>query len=241
MTWRMLFKLSFPIFGVTGCELHTLRLWILAFIVLFSSTSCSKGSGASPALAPYAYQTLTPGVGLDDLRLGETTLEAFSSRFSPSRVSYIAGDHFGVGFSFKDDQISFLFVAEGACDEKLRWNPDLSSQFGELDTFLNQNPECRSMPLHSISMAAGDTVEDTFFRGTTDRGIKLFSMAEAIRGTYGEPQDVRGLLLAGSSDQDAKYNDFAYKSGIVFYIAEGREEHHKGQLVLQKIAIFRPN
>jgi hypothetical protein len=217
-----------------------MALVALAIVV----AGCSSAKTSPPALAPYARQTLTAGRGLGDIRLGEMTLQAFGERFGSGRPALVAGDTFGVELTFCDGQVGFLFVAEGAADSRLRWSAprEAVSKLNDLEKFFAAFPECRAIPLHSISVAAGESPETTWFKGTTGEGTALFAPLEAVGLAYGKSHDVRGILLAGASPADDRYTYVTYDSGVAFHADPGyaTAEGESSRRLVRKIAIFRP-
>jgi len=109
-------------------------------------------------------QAMVPGESLGAMRLNEMTISTFAKAFGSGFAMMVAGDEYGIELSFRNRQISFLFLAEGACDGRLRSaGRKVGPLMGDrMRGFLERFPECSTMPLHSIAVWAGPTRENTF-------------------------------------------------------------------------------
>lgn len=231
---------------------------LLAFLVslLLFVSSCSKKSEANDPLESYATAPLTAGVGLGDLRLGQTTLGEFIRKIGIGTVAVVASNEIGFELFFKGEQIRFLFLVDGDC--KAIWGEGFTlAAVKDLAGFLRQYPSCENVTLHSISVKAGSGVEDTYFKGSTvdpfrpatatiPSRVELFGRAKllgSIESSYsheGDPYQPRGLWVAGLSSDDPEWS-IAYPSGILFYYEapDGGKDIEK--TVIKRITVFQPD
>lgn len=207
---------------------RTLPLLLLPLLAACSAGGTDSDKGL---LDPLAGQPLVAGEGWGSLRLGETTLSRFVEKYGTGRPSVVASDEIGIELGFRDNQVGFLFLAEGECDGKIRFVasrllPLLAQGMKE---FFAQYPECREMPLHSASVWAGTSKEDSFYQGKTADGAGLFDPPEAVRASA--PPDPVARMVAGSRPEDLESLRFA---GIWYEYEAGPEP------LIRHIVIFRP-
>lgn len=208
-------------------------------LAALTAASCSSSS-ADAAFAPYQSATLVAGEGLGDLRLGETTLASFVARFPGGVPSALAGDELGAELAFPDVGLAFLFAIEGDCHAAVSSNArSFASDLAAPDDFFARVPACRDAPLHSISVRAASSPEDTFFAGRTDAGVSLWSALADLEQAEGPDEDLRGLWLADSRPDDGRLTDTAYSRGIAYAVGEAPGGESAGRLVVRRMAIFR--
>jgi hypothetical protein len=94
--------------------------------------------------------------------------------------------------------------------------------------------------LRSITVAAADDPNDTWFTGATSGGVRLFTRLADAQKAYGAGEDVRGLHLAASGPEDSRLDLLAYSTGLALYIGEAAAGPEQGHLVVKKMAIFPP-
>lgn len=214
----------------------TVRKIIILALSLIAVTifgSCSSGAKPSKnsALQLYANETITPGVGLGDIRLGKTTLKWIADKFGEARISTIYGDQTAIELTFLDGQAAFLFIVSGACEKetdtprgKLKLTRDLSG-------FILQNPSCGDLLLSSLSVAL-DSKDParSFFKGATNAGVRLGSPVSET-SKHGPPVNRAGQLVVGESAEN--FERIEHAGGIYFYYDGGSgpsgEEIRSGQ------------
>ncbi len=160
----------------------------------------------SQALAPYATQTLIPGKGLGNLELGKTTLAWFVNEIGSGQVGLIYGDEQGIELNFQGGQAVFLFPVTRECQDQagvLRTHPEI---YKNLKAFLAQYPACGELTLSSLSVA------QPFFRGQTDRGVKLGAPL-ATANIQGKPLNHPGQFVAGADDS----NFLVFRDGLYIH------------------------
>ncbi|AFY59415.1 hypothetical protein Syn6312_0164 [Synechococcus sp. PCC 6312] len=152
-------------------------------------------SADTKQLAPYATKTLVPGQGLGDLELGKTTLAGFVNKIGAGQVALIYGDDQGIELNFQDRQASFLFIVTRECQDQAGVLRTHSEIYQNLKAFLAKYPACGELKLSSLS------VTQPFFRGQTNRGVKLGEPL-ATANAQGTPLDRPGQFqfLAGADD-----------------------------------------
>lgn len=196
---------------------------MVAFIAcVLLMTGCSgKSSSELKALNPYAQATLTPGTGLGDLQLGKTTLGWFVQNIGSGTISVIAGDETAIELSFLNGEVSFLFVISSSCQNETD-APGKRLDLGQdIKSFLSRYPGCNDLPLSSLSVATQQSSQaDTFFKGSTDRGVRLWSpKSDAYQ--HGAELNHAGQLVAGEDQQRENLGRLEFPVGIYLYYSEG--------------------
>jgi hypothetical protein len=182
---------------------------------------CSgKSSSELKALNPYATATLTPGSGLGDLQLGKTTLGWFVKNIGSGIVSIIASDESAIELTFLNGEASFLFIVSGACQNETGAPGKRLDLNQDIKAFLSRYPGCNDLPLSSLSLATRQSSKaDTFFKGSTDRGVRLWSpKSDAYK--HGEALNNAGQLVAGEGNENL--DRFEFPGGIYFYYPAGK-------------------
>lgn len=224
--------------SLTAHASRTARGLVLAALCALGS-AC--GRGADPALAPYASTPMIAGTGLGDLTLGTTTLSAFLERFKGGRIHAVVGDTFAFEIEFPDERLWFLFAGAGDCGDPAVQRVDgLETLRQSPVQYFDTHPGCAESPLISITAAAAPEQEDTFYRGTVGDDVGLYSLRERVLATFGETQDVRGLMLAGSASSDGLLEEFTYGEGLVVVVGESSDAPTRGRLVVTKLSVFLP-
>jgi hypothetical protein len=162
----------------------------LGATAVLAAALAACGSAAPPALAPYADATLTPS-GLGDLQLGTTTLGQVMANLPPEAVDGVAADWPGLELQYAGRELSLLFVIDqGPCWMALR-DYSLRRAAADVPALLAAVPACAEVPLASLA------VRGRFWRGATDRGVRLGDpMLAAV--VHGEPVfDAPGFVHAG--------------------------------------------
>lgn len=184
-------------------------------------------------------QAMVPGESLGAIRLNEMTISTFATAFGSGFATILAGDDYGIELSFRNRQVSFLFMAEGACDGRLR---SAGRQTGPLmgdrmRGFLERFPECRAMPLHSIAVWAGATREQTFYQGKVAGAVGLWDGADQAGTVPGTP-DGPARFVAGMRATD---NLESYRVRGLWIEYERSDQAVEGAApVVRYITIFRP-
>jgi hypothetical protein len=203
---------------------------LLAFVALVGG--CAQHD--SP-LAPYANAPLSAGVGLGDLKLGQTTLAAVVQRLGVETVTPLASDEIGLELFYQHGQLALLFIIEPECMNKLK--SGLRPATVDLPAFLARTPCMRDAKLSSISVRVGSTPGDTWFQGASDLGVKLWAPGrDALK--YGTPGGGSAHLVAGlnPNNPDEQYH---FQRGICIYVLPDTE----GTLApthVQRITLFPP-
>ena len=213
---------------------------LIVAALLLMLAACSGSGAKMDAFKPYSAATLTPGVGLGDLLLQATTLQSFVERFGRDRYSVIATDDIGIELTFGEGSIAFLFLARDECARDLLAKASqVAREFAEMDSFFAENPRCAAMPLHSIGLRAAASREDNFYSGATDQGVVLGSPVAQVLAAHGAGDDLRGLLVAGESPDDASLDVLSYATGLVLYVGSAPEgDPNAGKLVVRRMGII---
>lgn len=184
-------------------------------------------------------QAMVPGESLGALRLNEMTISTFAAAFGSGFATMLAGDEVGIELSFRDRQLSFLFMAEGACDGRLRTaGRKVGPLMGDrMRGFLARFPECSAMPLHSIAVWAGPTRDQTFYQGKVADAVGLWDGADKAGSVPGTP-DGPARFVAGMRATD---NLESYRLEGLWIEYERSDQAAKGAgPVVRYISIFRP-
>jgi len=173
------------------------------------------------ALNPYAKAPLTAGSGLGDIQLGKTTLGWLVSNIGSGNAIFIMGDESAIELHFLNGQASFMFIVSGPCRDETG-GPGARVEIGkDVKVFLSRYPRCNELRLSSISMATGqNTQAETFYKGSTDRGVGLWSpKSDAYK--HGPPLNNPGKLVAGENYRNEKLDRLEFPGGIYFYFPAG--------------------
>ncbi len=239
-------------------------LSIACIPLLLLMNGCSgKSSSEVKTLEPYTKATLTAGTGLGDLQLGKTTLGWFVQNIGSGVVSIIFSDESAIELTFLNGEASFLFIVSGACQNETRTPGKRLDLSKDIKAFLSLYPGCKDLALSSLSLATGRSSKtDTFFKGSTDRGVQLWS-PKSETDKHGVVLNNAGRLVAGEGNENLERLEFP--DGIYFYypagegatpeeqmsgkalsperlrqIEESAKEAAKNQ-VIKRITIFMPN
>jgi hypothetical protein len=237
---------------------------VICITVFLLMTGCSgKSSSELKALDQYSKATLTPGTGLGDLQLGKTTLGWFVENIGSGVVSIIASDESAIQLTFLNDEASFMFIVSGVCQSETGAPGKRLDLNQDIKAFLSRYPGCNDLPLSSLSLATGRSSKtDNFFKGSTDRGVQLWS-PKSETDKHGVVLNNAGRLVAGEGNENLERLEFP--GGIYFYypagegatpeeqisgkalsperlrqIEESAKEAAKNQ-VIKRITIFIPN
>ncbi len=173
---------------------------LISCSLLWVAAGCSSSPDAK-ALSPYATATLTAGSGLGDLRLGTTTLGTLVNTIGSGAVTAVASDESAVELTFLGGQMSFMFVVAGECQTQTGGPGARLPVTQDMKAFLSRYPSCGSLPLSSLSIGAGPDEGDTFYKGATEQGVKLWASV-VDSGKHGSPSRGSARLVAGASAND---------------------------------------
>ena len=203
----------------------------LAASLLLALGSCAQHNAA---LAPYARATLTAGVGLGDLKLGQTTLGAVVQRFGVESVTQIASEEVGLELLYEHGQLALLFLVDPSCLASLG-AAGLRPAAVEMQKFLERNPCLREVRLASLSVREGSDAQSSFFQGASDAGARLWGKDEDAR-KHGTPDGGGGHILAGMNPSNPRVQH-SFKSGICFTM-KPPENGDPALAHIQRITIF---
>ncbi len=211
----------------------TILICFISFALLIVNGCSSQSSFEKKAMASYSNATLTPGVGLGDLKLGQTSIEWVVNHLGSGLVSGIAADDSAIELIYLDQQLSLLFIFSSECQAVTNDSPKWLPTTQNLDDFFNRFPPCRKLTITSISVATRSKgKEEIFFKGGTDQGVKLWDpILDSIR--HGTPINAPGSLIAGFAFPLEDMETLKFPSGIYFYYPAGasptREEMTSGK------------
>ena len=196
-------------------------LAISLFVIPFINGCSRKAAFEKKALAPYASATLTPGVGLGDLILGQTSIDWVVSQLGSGLVSGIAGDDAAIELIYLDEQLSLLFIVSGECQTVTEAPGKRLPLTQNLEDFFKRFPACRKLTITSISVATRNkSKEEIYFKGGTNFGIKLWDpIFDALR--HGKPVQAAGNLVAGFANPIEDMETLKFPAGIYFYYPAG--------------------
>lgn len=222
------------------------RASALAHGVLFASVlaaAACRGKSISDTddggLDVLRTQAMVPGESLGAIRLNEMTISKFAGKFGSGFATIVAGDEVGIELSFRERQLSFLFLADGPCDARMRSaGRNVGPLMGDrMRGFLERFPECSSMPLHSIAVWAGPARDRTFYQGKVANVVGLWDDAAKVTSVRGTP-DGPARFVAGMRSTD---NLESYRLQGVWIgherIGQGADG---GSGVVRYITVFRP-
>jgi hypothetical protein len=183
-----------------------------AILLLPGLAGCARHNSA---LEPYATATLTAGVGLGDLQLGQTTLGSVVQRFGVESVTQVSSEEVGLELLYEHGQLALLFLVDPDCLATLG-GAGLRPAALDMAAFLEHNPCMREVRLSSLSVREGSDAESSFFQGATDAGVKLRrGRAEPLK--HGTPGGGSGHILAGMNPSNPR-EQFQFRSGIAIYL-----------------------
>ena len=189
--------------------MRNVRTWLSVLAVLLLLSGCSEDP-QKRLLQPYSNAVLAPGVGLGDLELGETTLSDVVDKLDQGFLTIsITDEETVIELAYLQRQLCLGFTICGTCKKKLDAAGKSPRNIGrDLNAFMTEFPDCRRIPLTSISVGGSG-----FYQGATDKGVKLGSpLAEAEVHKSGD-QRIE-MALAGSGPRNG---DFIAGEGIVLY------------------------
>jgi hypothetical protein len=198
---------------------------------LLALAGCSQHNSA---LAPLSKATLTAGVGLGELRLGQTTLGAVVQRYGVETVTQLSSDEVGLELLYEHGQLALLFLVEPDCLEALPGRNLRPAAF-DLPGFLEHNACLRELKLASLSVREGSSADSSFFQGATDAGVKLGGGRDAPLA-HGTPGGGSGHILAGLNPSNPR-EQLHFQSGICFYLKPPPDGDPKLARV-QRITVF---
>jgi hypothetical protein len=189
------------------------RLPLLALALL---AAC--GHKIDPRLAPLANARLEAGVGLGDLRLGETTLGKCYDRFGLEVVSFIVTDDLALELSYEGGELALLFKLEPGRMDDEEANA-LKRATRDLAGYLSAYPHRRDLALASISVRCDEDPESTFYKGRLAEGVALFDPFLRSMGSVGAIPDDRAFLpmLAGLTPNTPREKAAFPARGLVLY------------------------
>lgn len=219
----------------------------LRHLVLLVAACVAAGCGTDKPLSDtdngglevLRSQAMVPGESLGAMRLNEMTISTFAAAFGSGFATMLAGDEVGIELSFRDRQLSFLFMAEGACDGRLRSAGRATGPLmgDRMRGFLERFPECGTMPLHSIAVRAGPTRERTFYQGKVADAVGLWDGADQAGRVPGTP-DGPARFVAGMRATDNLESHRMQGLWIAYDRSDGAAEG--AAPVVRYISIFRP-
>lgn len=191
---------------------------ILVFFLCFLFiTACSPSERKT--LQPYANATLTAGVGLGNLELGKTTLGWVVETIGANRIAVLVGDEVGLELSYLQNEFSLLFIVSGTCQSDTGASMKRLEIRNGIKTFLSDYPSCNDLTLSSLSIGVSSSEKNTFFKGATDKGVKLWSPLSSVL-QHGSPLDRAGQFVAGETDSLERVE---FSDGIYFYYFAGEQ------------------
>jgi hypothetical protein len=145
---------------------------------------CGLAACANPehkAFQSYASATLTAGVGLDDIKLGESTLGWVVETFGQGRVAVLYGDDTHIDLEFLKGEIRFNFFVSGECQQATNSPATRLTIDQGVKEFLKHYPSCQSLPLNKLYLVAkSNQPKQTFYKGSTDQGIELWTPIASV-------------------------------------------------------------
>jgi hypothetical protein len=192
--------------------------WLVPTAFLALLTACT--SAEQKVLAPYATATVTAGVGLGNLELGKTTLGWVVENLDAKKVAVLIGDEVAFEPRYLQGQFSLLFIISGECQEQTGAPMTRVDIKNSIEEFLSQYPACKNLTLSSLSVGAGNNEKNTFFKGSTTKGVKLWSpLVTSLQ--HGTPLQNPGRFVTGDSAVNLERIEFS--DGIYFYYALGEQ------------------
>jgi len=206
----------------------------LALLLLALAPSCSVES----PVASLKSATLIPGTSLGSVQLGRTSLREFVDTYGPGHVALLAGDDFcAVELNFEYQQLAFLFELDAPTAYAYE-NPPFLHAPRDLEKFIQAHPEVGEATVHSLSVNAKKTPEDTFFKGGIGPRAKLHATLDAFRG-FAEDGLEPGApsFIAGADERLPELRFTSPASGFSVYLVtpEGG-----GEPTVKRITLFPP-
>lgn len=238
-----------------------------AFYIIFSLillTSCFDRPGQqAQALKPYTQAMLIPGVGLADLRLGESTLAWMLESFGTGLWSILyADDTTTMEFSFQRGELKLSFLITGQCQVDTGTPYELLQLKRGINVFLQRYPSCNELTLTQLQiLARSSNPRESFFKGMTSQGISLWTSLAEIDLPLHEGIEV-GLMLASETATMLDMLDYvSLAPGLNLYLGpkaqkllsdpqgayletpqkpEELSATHSYDLVVRRLSIFQP-
>jgi len=203
---------------------------LTGLLMLLALTGCAQQPSA---LDPYVNATLTAGVGLGDLKLGQTTLGSVVQRLGVETVTPLASEEIGLELFYEHGQLALLFIIEPECMSTLKTG--LRPAATDLPAFLARTPCLREARLSSISVRSRTSADESWFQGATDAGARLWDPSQAAY-KHGETCGGPVHLVAGLNPNNPP-DELHFKTGIAFYYLpiEGGDAR---QTRIQRITIY---
>lgn len=149
------------------------RLALLALAAAALGMFAWPRDGGNPFRA-YADAPLVPGEGLGDLRLGETELAAFLTRYGVGRPAALYGDETALEFAFSRPGLTFTFPVTGDCARGVQAMAGTGLRaLRSARGFLREHPRCAAAPLGAVAVAVTRAPRNAFWRGATPSGVRL--------------------------------------------------------------------
>jgi len=201
--------------------MKTLTTFFALACLLIISGCSGNSSSELKALSPYAKSSLTAGSGLGNIQLGKATLGWLVSNIGSGHAISITGDESAIELTYLDGQASFMFIVAGHCQYDTG-GPGARIDIGkDIKAFLSRYPSCDDLRLSSISVATVlNTQAETFYKGSTDRGVSLWSPKSDLY-KHGSPLSNPGKLVAGENYRNEKLDRLEFPGGIYFYFPAG--------------------
>ncbi len=191
-------------------------------VAVFFFAACSDPSAVERhALASYATATLTPGIGLGNLELGQTTLGWVVRRIGNGTPYVVVSDDTAIELVYLNGELSLLFLVTGDCQSQTG-GPGARLNIGrDLKPFLTRHPGCHEIKLISLSLFTGTRrKEDRFYQGSTSRGVQLW-MPITAAFSHGAWLNNPGKLVPGESEETPALERLEFSDGIYFYYPTG--------------------
>jgi hypothetical protein len=193
-----------------------------------SAAAC--GSPVDKAIGPLQTATLTPGVGLGPIRLGETTFTSFIKTYGLGVPLIVQSDDAAYELTFASGELAVQFILDGDCRTqtfRTRLEPG-----GRLEELFKRAPACRDITVSSISVRTTDGSSKGWWRGKTDKGVALGDPVSAA-AVHGTVTNAAGRMVAGERQHEPTERT-EFTSGM--YI------HHVGGAAptVEKLTIFKP-
>jgi len=198
---------------------------LLAILGLVVVAGCAERRPPSP-LAQIAKEPLQAGIGLGELKLLQTTLRAFTSKFGEAQ-SVVSADQDGAKIDFIQAGLAFVFSGDPGCLQGLSQYMSAATEQRDINGFLLQNPTCETMLLEKIA-AYIPPVGEPLYEGETVEGIGLNAARELAERAYKATQDAVTALETGTPlpEQSLQSPNEIHQPGIRIYLgkdASGRE------------------
>jgi hypothetical protein len=197
-------------------------------VLVLAIVAC--GSPVDKAIGPLQTATLTPGVGLGPIRIGETTFASFIKTYGIGVMVNVQADEAAYEATFASGQLSVMFILDGECRTqtyRTRLEPA-----GRLEELFKRAPACRDITVSSVSVRGRGADGTGWWRGKTDKGVALGDSVSAA-AVHGMVRNDPGRLVAGSRQIEPPER-VEFVSGMYLFHAGGAAR------VIQKLTVFRP-